>query len=131
LIYSETRPISTVRQNLLKIEEPINNILKDTAEADQNQAVLRQSVHSSAKALAAMVGTSDTTQPDSTGSGASTASSETAQAPIEGGDVFYGSFDEWLASFTPKIVGGLSIPAHRLEYMREQRRNKMANQGGE
>jgi hypothetical protein len=36
--------------------------------------------------------------------------------------VFYGSFDEWLASFTPDMKGEETTPEQRLEFMREKRK---------
>ncbi len=52
----DTVSISTVREDLRKVEEPVNDILKDTsADPEEDRDILRDYVHSSARILAAKV----------------------------------------------------------------------------
>jgi hypothetical protein len=108
-----------VREDLRNIEKPVNRILRDATmdpEEKQDQVALKQYVHSSAKALAAKVSRTTSTLGSS-----STNSSEVVRLSTEN-DVFYGSFDEWLASFTPDTKSDETTPEQRLEFMREHRK---------
>ena len=113
--------VSAVREDLRRVEKPVNDILKDTsADPDEHREVLRDYVHSSARAIAAKVANTDSVARDSKDS------SQTLIPLTEhSSDMFYGSFDEWLASFTPTI-GELKTTEQRLEFMRSQRKETIA-----
>ncbi|KAM7188973.1 hypothetical protein V8F33_010307 [Rhypophila sp. PSN 637] len=76
---------------------------------DSDSEVLRDYVHSSAKVLAESVGNKHP--------------AFMADTAADSEEVFYGSFDEWLASFAPPDAkdGELKTSAQRLGFMREKR----------
>jgi hypothetical protein len=112
--------IPTVQNDLRIVEVPINHILTDTSADAEDRDVLRDYVHSSAKALALKV-----TNTDTVANGSTCLSKTPILSTGDGGDIFYGSFDDWLASFTSETKDNLETPAQRLGFMRSQKEKTM------
>jgi hypothetical protein len=99
----------------------VDSILQNKAEVDEEQEVLYNYVNSSAKALAKKFGTGASSRTEALESIPVVNSFDSESAVDEPVDLFYGSFDEWLASFTPVTMDLLDTPTQRLEHVRKQR----------
>jgi hypothetical protein len=118
---------------LLKVEKPVNDILHSTNGADSvsmEHGELRTYVNTSARKLAEKVRASSVDESCANDKDVDMKEINGTYPSTRTDEVFFGSFDEWLASFVPETLDKFDDPAKRLDYMRQERQ-KLTQKGAQ